>query len=421
MDASFNGVAGKSSGRLPSRVCFLDQTGELGGAELCLMDIVSRLTEQQRSDGSYAADLESGRQSLSKVILFNDGPFRERLEASRVPVSVVQAPNAISSIKRNGGHGRELRAGPALIKLARRVAAEAGESEVLFANTQKAMVVGTIASRIAGKPLIWYLHDIITSDHFGRVNRLLNVFLGSFFVSRIITNSAASKSAFLMGGGRHRHIRVIPNGFDPEPFDEVDEDQLRALRWELGLTTAPIVGVFSRLAPWKGQRVLIEALAALPGVQALIVGKALFRGEQEYLDELERLARAKGVADRIHFLGFRDDVANLMKLCDVIVHTSIAPEPFGRVIVEAMLAGKPVIATRGGGASEIVEHLKTGILVNAGDSNEMANAVRVFLDHPGVASGMARAGRERALKCYSVGAMLAAIDEEIHHASVAGR
>jgi glycosyltransferase involved in cell wall biosynthesis len=166
---------------------------------------------------------------------------------------------------------------------------------------------------------------------------------------------------------------------------------------------------------------LIEALARLPGVQALIVGKALFRGEQEYAAELERLTQTMGIAGRVRFLGFREDIPRLMKLSDVIVHTSIAPEPFGRVIVEAMLAEKPVVASRGGGANEIVDHLGTGFLVTPGDPAELTNAIRIFLDHPDIAADMASAGRARALRTYSAKAMLSAIEEEIDKCKVEKR
>lgn len=382
------------------RVCFLDQSGELGGAELCLLDIAAHLSSQP------------GR-ARCKVILFNGGPFRERLRSSGVAVSLLEAPHALQAVKRNGRMGRGLATIPAVLDLARRVAAEAADSDLLFANTQKAMLVGAVAARIARKPLLWYLHDIITSDHFGAVNRFLNAALGSFCVSRIVTNSIASKEAFLKSRGRHRNIRVIPNGISPAPFDAVTADDLALLRGELRLPSGPVVGIFSRLAPWKGQRVLLEALPRLPAVQALIVGEALFSGEQAYAAELKRLAGRLGIAGRVRFLGFRSDIARLMKFCDLILHTSIAPEPFGRVIVEAMLAEKPVIATRGGGAGEIVDHMQTGILVPPGDPAALAAAIQTILDAPSLAATIACAGRAKALRAYSPAAMLSAIDEEI--------
>ncbi len=177
----------------------------------------------------------------------------------------------------------------------------------------------------------------------------------------------------------------------------------------MGLDDRPIVGIFSRLAPWKGQHVLLEALALLPDVQALLVGEALFQDEQHYAHQLRERAAQPDLAGRIHFLGFRDDVPVLMQLVDVVVHTSIAPEPFGRVIVEGMLARKPVIATQAGGALEIVRSGKTGLLVPPGNPSALAQAIRYVLDNPDQAHQLAQAAYEEARMRFSLEGMRQAV------------
>ena len=82
-----------------------------------------------------------------------------------------------------------------------------------------------------------------------------------------------------------------------------------------------------------------------------------------------------GLSNRVHFLGFRSDIPQLMGACDVVAHTSTAPEPFGRVIIEGMLCGKPVIAANAGGATELVTHRETGWMVEPGDSQQLAKTV----------------------------------------------
>lgn len=378
-----------------AKICFLDQTGELGGAELCLLDIATHFRNR------------------CQVILFADGPFRRRLEERAIPVKVMAAPGAITGIKRSGGKGAELLAIPSILSFARSVAREMRGFDVVFANTQKAMVVGSLASKFARKPLIWYLHDIITADHFGRVNQLVGAKLAKWFAKRVIANSEASKAALVQSGAEKLPIRVVPNGLDSEPFDSITPTEIEKLRADLQLTSAPVVSVFSRLAPWKGQRVLIEAAATLPDIQFLIVGDALFAGEKEYEASLKSLCAEKGISSRVHFLGFRRDIPELMKLSDIIVHTSTSPEPFGRVIVEGMLAEKPVIATRGGGASEIVDPHQTGILTTPGDPSDLAQAIRDLLQDRERASRIAMQGRAKAIQCYSVAAMVEAIDAEV--------
>jgi glycosyltransferase involved in cell wall biosynthesis len=133
----------------------------------------------------------------------------------------------------------------------------------------------------------------------------------------------------------------------------------------------------------------------------LVVGAPLF-GEGDYERRLHGLAEQLRVTDRVSFLGTRSDVPALMGLVDVVVHTSIEPEPFGRVIVEGMLAGKPVVATRDGGAAEIVEDMVTGRLVGPGDAHELADTLRELLGSPASRVRMGRAGRERAVSLFGL-------------------
>ena len=220
---------------------------------------------------------------------------------------------------------------------------------------------------LAGKPLVYHLHDILSLEHFSRSNLWLLVGLANRRAGQVIANSEASRTAFLAAGGK-TPVSVCYNGFDCQPFDAWHANRLENRRqhrspWQLA--DQPVVGVFGRFAPWKGQHVAIDAIRALPGVHLLLVGDALF-GEEEYKRKLLAMAEAPELAGRIHFLGFRDDVGELMQAVDVVAHCSTAPEPFGRVIVEAMLSRRPIVASRAGGAMEIVEHCVSGLLAEPG-------------------------------------------------------
>ena len=113
-----------------------------------------------------------------------------------------------------------------------------------------------------------------------------------------------------------------------------------------------------------------------------------------------------GLGERVHFLGFRHDIAPLMRAADVVVHASTLPEPFGRVIVEGMLARRPVIATAAGGVGEIIDDGRTGVLVPPGDAAAIARAVQALRDDPGRAAALAAAGAAHARQAFSVGAMV---------------
>jgi glycosyltransferase involved in cell wall biosynthesis len=147
-------------------------------------------------------------------------------------------------------------------------------------------------------------------------------------------------------------------------------------------------------------------------VHALIVGESLY-GEKNYVAALKRRIEDYGLADRVHFLGFRTDVPLLMHAVDVVVHTSTAPEPFGRVIVEGMLSGRPVIATAGGGPEEIIQNGLSGIIIPPEDSRSLAAAIRSLLEATPRRERMVSIAKDRAHEFFSLTSMLSRTDEVI--------
>lgn len=378
------------------RVLFVDHAAELGGGELMLLDVAHAYRD------------------TSLVTLFADGPFRTALATAGVPVRVMPAPAALLSVRKESA-----RPGPAVLvaiaTLAARLARLARAHDVIYANSQKAFIVAALAGLLARRPVVWHLHDILTREHFSAANIRVAVGLANRFAARVIANSEATAAAFVASGGDARRVAVVYNGIDSTPFDAQSEADVAVARQELGVGDAPLIGVFSRLAPWKGQHVVIEALAALPTARAVFVGGALF-GAADYAAELQRQSAQLGVAGRVAFLGFRDDVPRLMRACDVVVHSSIAAEPFGRVIVEGMLARRPVIAARAGGAAEIIDHGRTGLLVTPNDPAALGGSVAQVLAQPAWSATMAAAGRADAEARFGPRVMLDGVARELRAA-----
>ena len=133
-------------------------------------------------------------------------------------------------------------------------------------------------------------------------------------------------------------------------------------------------------------------------------------GEKAYAQELHAQVDRLGLSDRVHFLGFRSDVVPLMTMCDLIAHTSTAAEPFGRVIVEAMLCGKPIIAAQEGGVLEIVESGVNGWLVPPGDADQLVKTIHHCRDHWEETLAIAQQGQEQAKQRFS----LTTIRHQIH-------
>jgi glycosyltransferase involved in cell wall biosynthesis len=356
-------------------ILFLDQSGQLGGAELSLLDLAKYY------------------RPTCLVGLFADGPFQEALIQQQVPVQVL-ATSAIQ-VRKDGNLWQGLKSLSQVFSLVAQVAQLSRRYDVIYANTQKALVIGALASAISGRPLIYHLRDILSIEHFSRSYLWLAISLANRFASLVIANSQATQAAFIAAGGRANLTHVVYNGFELEQYQNLD-CSLDPVTSQPKLNPSFIVGHFSRLSPWKGQHVLIEALQyCSEHVIAIFVGGALF-GEQPYIEYLkERVIQLK-LQSRVQFLGFRSDVPQLMAGCDLVAHTSTAPEPFGRVIVEAMLSGKPVVATAAGGAVELIEHLKTGWLVPPDDPLKLAAVINQCCAQPTQALSIAHLAQEQA-------------------------
>jgi glycosyltransferase involved in cell wall biosynthesis len=371
------------------KILFLDQTGKLGGAQFSLLDIAKPY------------------RSSCLVALFENGPFRSLLESNAIPVQVLS--NQAIQVYQHSGLIRGLMSLPNILTLARKVADISQEYDLIYANTQKSLIVGAIASLWTQKPLVFHLHDILTKEHFSLINRKISVEFANRFASLVIADSEATKAAYLAEGGRSKIAKTVYYGFEIEPYLNItpNPDQVRA---SVGLADQFIVGHFSRLSPWKGQHVLIEALQYCPeSVVTMLVGDALF-GEDDYVTQLHNQVKRLGLQDRVKFLGFRSDVSQLMAACDLVAHTSTLAEPFGRVIVEAMLCNRPVVAAADGGAVEIVTHGQTGWATPPGDAKKLAEVINRCMNDPLGSAEIAHTGHLEAIDRFHIDKTIQEID-----------
>ena len=306
----------KSRPRNAMPVVFLDQSGQLGGAELFLADLAQACSE------------------WSRVLLLEDGPFVEMLRERGVLVETISMPGEAKSVSKSAGVGSLVRAAPQLLAFYQEVRRRLQDANLVYCNTPKAIVLGGLIAWLSRRHLVVHLHDLLTDEHFSP----MNLKLLQFFARRaglVIANSNATAETFVVTGGRRALVEVVYNGFEPELFARPKDLVQSALRAQLGLPTGRLIGIFGRLTRWKGQHVALEALRSLPGIHLAIVGEALFtEDDRAYREELQRTAEEPGLQGRVHFLGFRSDVTALLQAMDVVVHCSVAAEPFGRVIVE---------------------------------------------------------------------------------------
>ncbi len=283
---------------------------------------------------------------------------------------------------------------------------------IVHTHTSKAGVLGRLAAWLVGVPLVVHTpHGHVFYGHFGRVaswvflqvERLLA--LGT---THLIALTEAERDEHLAEGvGRAECFSVVPSGIDLERF-----------RCKAGLfgrrpqgmtypTDAIVVGSVGWLTEVKGHRFLIEALARLkpqhPKLHVVILGSGRLR--EEYLALAERL----GVGDAVHLLGERQDVPDCLAAMDLFVLPSLN-EGMGRALVEAMAAGRPVIASNVGGIPAIVEDRRTGLLVPPADPVSLAAAIDELLRWPDLAKTVGAAASESIGARFGTQAMVRAVE-----------
>lgn len=225
----------------------------------------------------------------------------------------------------------------------------------------------------------------------------------SRFVDAYVANSTATKGVLLGLGVPSERIEVIYPPIDVERFHPtVDASRQRR---EFGLAPDDLTfGIPGTLLKWKGHDVFLRAarrvLEAVPRAKAFVIGEVP-DGTTDYRDELMGLARDLGIGSRTVFTGFRRDIPELIQLLDVVVHASVKPEPFGRVIAEGMAMGKPVVAAMNGGPLEIIQEGRTGFLVPPGDAEKLAHRIIELLTDRSRADALGRNARQEAAARFS--------------------
>lgn len=348
------------------RVVYLDHTAVPSGAELALLRLLPALDEVD-----------------AHVVLGEDGRLVEQLEGAGISVEVLPLADCVRATPRSRVSRGPLAVPTVLAaahaaRLARRL--WRFQPDLVHTNSLKAALYGGVAGRLAGIPVVWHVHDRVAPDYLGERGARVVRSAARRLPRAVIANSRSTLASLGVGGV------VIPNPVLPVEV---------ATRNGSSPFTVGIVG---RIARWKGQHVFIDAFArAFPEgpEQALVIGAPLFgEDEQRYEEELRALVERLGLRGRVSFTGFVDDVPAWLGRLDVLVHASTLPEPFGQVVVEAMAAGVPVVASRAGGPKEIIEEGSTGLLFPPSDGEALAGILQRLAADPALRANLARRARD---------------------------
>ncbi|WP_243062400.1 glycosyltransferase [Humibacter sp. RRB41] len=376
------------------RVLLLDHTAQEGGAEQALLRVAEVLQE-------------SGAVQL-RALLFADGPLRHRLSSAGIPTVVLHLDKAVANISRDKVVSRAARftvtAARFVPRLARAI--RGSRADLVVANSLKSAAFAFVAAPLAGRHWAWHLHDRLAVDYLPAPLVMAMRLIALIGPRAIVANSRATFET-LPARARRKAIVAYP-GLPPEAF-------------AVSAATSPdhsVVGIVGRISPTKGQREFLEAAAIValrrPEVRFAVIGGALF-GEDLYQAELRELADRLHIVDRVEFTGWVSNVPDRLRGLTLLVHASPVPEPFGQVIVEAMAAGIPVIATAAGGVPEILDPdgvpvpiigwrpTQGGVLVEPGSPDALADAIEAVLDDADGRGRRATTARADAGRRFTIG------------------
>lgn len=378
---------------MPKRILFIEgnRDGTVGGSYFLLLDLVRGLDRSRYTPivGFHRENylMDTFRAAGAEVVLF------ENLR----PVEFGSAflNSALLPIKKLGNLYR------GLFAQARIHARYLREQKIDLVNLNNSMTrnqAWMLAARQVGIPCI--THEMGINQSYSPLAKYFGKRL-----DRIISLSHAICNAMRENGGiDFPNIQVIHCGIDLTRY-QIKETPAQ-LRSKHDIPDGvPIIGVVGNIREWKGQETLVRATAILkqkyPEIRCVLVGDR-GEGKNEYAERLDRIARELKVSGNIILAGFQRNAIDYMELMDVVTHTSIHPEPFGIVTLEAMSRSKPLVSTTIGGPAEVVVNGESGLLVDPGKPADLATAIDRFLSDPDYARLTGQRGYERMATHFSM-------------------
>ena len=363
--------------RAPLRVLFADSQSELSGAGFALLTMLQHLDR-----------------NVITPIYVSFAPQRpeiqSQIEALQIPVHHIPT----------GRFRNLLRAGRAVLATKKLIRAE--NVDLVLTNSGHPLLFARPAARWARKSCVWWVHGYVPAmvSSGGLIDRTLRLLGADAFLANSEYTAAMLRQDFSASA----MIEVARPGVDLGKFSP-NQEKGAQIRRELGIgADEHLVGMFGRLQRWKGQHIFLQAAEMLSSgtakVRFLIAGNSMFGIEPEYAEELKQFAERPSLRGRVLFVGNRANPHEMMNACDLMVHASIEPEPWGLVVAEGMAVGCAVIAAATGGPLEMISHGESGWLVPPGKPVELATAMASLLGNPKLRQDLGKAARSHALRFF---------------------
>lgn len=337
---------------------------------------------------SHPTRLLAGTPTPDEAELFDDRVLFTRIALTR-PISPVADLKSVQAVRRH------------IVEF---------DPRIVHTHTAKAGTVGRAAALTFRKPnrprTVHTFHGHVLDGYFSGPKERVFIEIERRLAKStdlLIAVSPQTRDSLLdLGIGRPNQYQVVPLGLDLSAFADVD-DPRGLVRQELGLApTTPLVGIVGRLAPIKNHKTLLRAMELLPEAHLAVVGDGDTR------TDLEGQVNAAGMAGRVHFLGWRDDLADIYSDLDVVALTSLN-EGTPVALIEAMASGRPVVGTDVGGVRFVIEHGESGLLAPSGDEHAIAERIREVLNDRKLRDRLVENARPQVFSRFGEGRLIADI------------
>lgn len=346
------------------KIAILDHATHLGGGEKVLITLIENLDKS-------IYDIT--------VLVTENGQFTEELDRKHIKYKVISTNSKMLSIKRGNKLSFINKAKIMLytLKYVRDISqyVRSEEFKLVYTNSMKAHIYGSLVSWYCNIPLVWRLHDFISKDNFNTFTRKVFIKFANIFPNRILTVSNSVRNSMLENCVKSNKLQTIYNGL---PYEQIKTDKSTYLLKYNIENNKKIIGIVGWLIPWKGQDVFIKAAKEVINkyndVHFLIVGGPL-KDSKKFEQELFNYIKRYNIESYFTFTGHVSDVKNILAFMDISVHCSKLPDPLPTVILESMLSNTPVIGVNLGGVPEIINNNVSGSLFDNGDYNMLSDVI----------------------------------------------
>lgn len=385
-----------------TRILFLDQDYEFGGAQQVLVDLIKGL-DREKFEIYFAG--------------CNKGKVFEKIKSYTKKISIVPLSRTTANIKRESFNLFYLLSNSwqllfFIYRLAGYLLKE--KINIVYTNTVETHICGSLSGLVTFKKVVWRLHDIISSDaNFSKASIKIISRFARLFPVKILCVSKAVRNSLVANGVKQGKIDVIYNGIKIKNNNGSLEEKYKFKK------EAFVFGWIGRITKVKAPNLFIQAASRLTTetdkkCRFVIIGEA-DEGENEYYSDLVKLKEKLNLNDKLFFKGYTNEPLRVIRNLDVIVHTSIWPDPLPTVILEGMICKKPVIASDVGGVREILSNKKEGIIYEKGSIKDLTRAMQFLLDNPLEAELMAENGFKRAASFFNYKKYIRKIEAVLEH------